>query len=73
MTRPKLNAVFRGKADPEPAAPAQKLTAPDGPDKVQLNVMVSAELRRAARMKALEQGRDLAAVVRDLLTEWVKK
>lgn len=72
MNRPKLTAVFKGKGEAEAQSPTSPPTSPDRAQMVQLNVKVSEELRRAARVKALQEGRDLAEVVRELLREWVE-
>lgn len=73
--RPKLGAVLRGG----PANAAQETKpvpeSPKAPQEeaklVQLNVTVSADLRRAVRIKAMEQDREVAAVVRELLQRWL--
>lgn len=75
--RPKLGAVLRGEQPtqvkspvvdaPEPSLDARSKRA----ELVQLNVAVSAELRKRVRLKALQHDRDVAAVVRELLERWV--
>lgn len=72
--RPKLGAVLRGEQPTQVKPPA----AESGSDRssakgglVQLNVTVSAELRKRVRLKALQEDRDVAAVVRELLQRWV--
>lgn len=71
VKRPKLNQVFKG-AEGEASPPTAK-PAPSKADMVQLNVTVSGTLRRAARVKALQEGRELASVVRELLQRWVEE
>lgn len=76
--RPKLTAVFKSGANVsaevqagETSGAASEARAGQNLNTVQLNVTVTPELRRAARVKALNEGRDLAAVVRELLQRWV--
>ncbi|MBB6016916.1 hypothetical protein HNQ04_002174 [Deinococcus radiopugnans ATCC 19172] len=38
---------------------------------VQLNVSIPVSLRKAARLKALQEEREIASVVRELLEGWV--
>lgn len=75
--RPKLGTVLRGEQPTQVKSVALGEPEP-GPDVaskkdglVQLNVAVSAELRKRVRLKALQQDRDVAAVVRELLARWV--
>ena len=42
------------------------------PKQIKLTLVVTEELRRKARIKALQQGTSLSAVVREFLGEWVK-
>ena len=66
MSRPKLGEVLHR----ETAAKVPEQTRP--PEAmVQLNVSVPASLRKAVRIQALQEGRDVSAVVRELLTEWL--
>lgn len=66
----------------EPQPPAPSLDSPFPiPDssrpraggRVQLNVLVSPELRRAVRMRALEQEEDVSDLVARALTDWLER
>lgn len=67
--RPKLGEILRPAPDPGSTEP-RGASASAG-RMVQLNVTVPAELRKAVRMKALSEDRDVTDVVRELLTRWV--
>jgi hypothetical protein len=75
--RPKLGQVLRGQQEPPtavrvpPAAPPAPAPAPDSEKMVQLNVNVPESLRRALRIKALQQGKEVNAIVRTVLQEWI--
>lgn len=84
--RPKLGEVLRGGEQPasaptqlpEPAAPQQGRGEVGAPTvekpvekMVQLNVTVPPELRRAVRIKALQEGVEVSTVVRELLQKWL--
>ncbi|GGO41288.1 hypothetical protein [Deinococcus humi] len=65
---PDASQQGRGKAQGTPPpvdAPAEKM--------VQLNVTVPPELRRAVRIKALQQGVEVSTVVRQLLQQWLDR
>ncbi|MEF2277000.1 hypothetical protein V3W47_01740 [Deinococcus sp. YIM 134068] len=68
--RPRLGEVLRGTPAP-PAEVVPASTKEKAGKMVQLNVTVPAELRKAVRLKALQEDRDVAEVVRELLTRWV--
>lgn len=67
MTRPKLGAVLRGENQADTAKQTSKPEA-----MVQLNVSVPASLRTAVRIRALQEGRDVGEVVRELLGDWLR-
>lgn len=75
--RPKLGQVLRGQQESPtavsapPAVSPAPATAPDAEKMVQLNVNVPESLRRALRIKALQQGKEVNAIVRTLLQEWI--
>lgn len=65
-SRPLLSAVLaQGQATTPPVRPNPRQTM------AQLNVSIPVALRKAARLKALEEERDMASVVRELLEAWV--
>lgn len=76
--RPKLGAVLRGTSPTSPTAEPQAeqahepTTAVVSGKMVQLNVAVPEELRREVRIRALQQGVDVSAIVRQLLQDWLK-
>jgi len=70
------------EAQTAPLGPSPSLEAPvptpDSPrprsgGRVQLNVLVSPELRRLVRMRALEQEEDVSDLVARALTDWLEK
>jgi hypothetical protein len=70
--RPSLAAVLGGSQPTatEPPAPS-KAVGRRRQGHVQLNVLIPPSLKKACRMKALSEGRDLSAVVADLLHGWL--
>ncbi|WP_216327458.1 hypothetical protein [Deinococcus aestuarii] len=87
--RPKLGEVLRGgepvvaapvtTTPPEPPQQGRgEVDTPAPVEKpvekmVQLNVTVPPELRRAVRIKALQEGVEVSAVVRELLQAWLNQ
>lgn len=87
--RPKLGEILRGGEQPASAPPPPpqseasqqgrgEVDTPASVEKsvekmVQLNVTVPPELRRAVRIKALQEGVEVSAVVRELLQEWLDR
>ena len=75
--RPKLGAVLRGgegiPTSPQaPAGQTPEQMSGAAEKMVQLNVSVPEELRRNVRIRALQQGVDVSAIVRQLLQDWLK-
>ncbi len=76
--RPSLSAVLGAKSTSE-STPVSPSPSPSGRLRIgrraaghaQLNVLVPVDLRRKAKIKALEQGRDLSDVVAELLNRWL--
>lgn len=77
--RPSLTAIIEknagGAAEP---APAPRAASERKPGKrrmgwTQLNVYVPEELRTKAKMRALQENRDLSDVVTELLTAWTEQ
>ena len=77
--RPSLTAIIKknagGAAD---AAPAPSAASERKPGKrrmgwTQLNVYVPEELRTKAKVKALQENRDVSDVVTELLTAWTEQ
>ncbi|WP_146009393.1 hypothetical protein [Deinococcus planocerae] len=66
-SEPPASQQGRGEVSPPPAIenPVEKM--------VQLNVTVPPELRRAVRIKALQEGVEVSTVVRELLREWLSR
>lgn len=65
-SRPSLSAV------PEQSQAATPSVRPNPRQTmVQLNVSIPVSLRKAARLKALQEEREIASVVRELLEGWV--
>lgn len=86
--RPKLGEVLRGGEPPQmaPVTPASQedarqgrgeaaVPASEAPQEkmVQLNVTVPPDLRREVRIRALQEGVEVSAVVRKLLQEWLDR
>ena len=78
--RPKLGAVFSSDAPPRSSTelPAAR-TVPTTDDAaalervVQLNVAVPESLRRRVKIKALQSGKDMNTILREILTAWVEE
>ena len=63
--RPPLSAVLGHTASAQaPLGPTRQAMA-------QLNVSIPVTLRKAVRLKAMEQEKDVASVVQQLLEEWL--
>ena len=58
---------------PESPSPSPDSPRPRAGGRVQLNVLVSPELRRAVRMRALEQEEDVSDLVARALTDWLER
>ena len=58
---------------PESPFPIPHSPRPRAGGRVQLNVLVSPELRRAVRMRALEQEEDVSDLVARALTDWLER
>ena len=58
-------------ARPRPARRADKAISRRAAGHVQLNVLLPSELRKQAKMKALQQDKDLSEVIETLLEKWV--
>jgi hypothetical protein len=81
-TATQVVAVQRETPVASTVAPAVPVRAPRKPAKakgpsrrasgyVQLNVLLSGELRKRAKMKALEEDKELSEVIETLLEKWV--
>ena len=77
--KPSLTEIIRRKAAPgeapfqRDAIPPLFIAQPDKPVKVQMNLKVEAGIRQRAKMKALEEGRDLQDIVQELLEDWIRR
>ncbi len=74
---PRLESRLPSLESPVPS-PESSVPSPDSPrpragGRVQLNVLVSPELRRAVRMRALEQEEDVSDLVARALTDWLER
>ena len=58
---------------PDSPFPIPHSPRPRAGGRVQLNVLVSPELRRAVRMRALEQEEDVSDLVARALTDWLER
>lgn len=63
--RPPLSTILR--TDTSPASPP----VPSRQPMAQLNVSIPVSLRKAVRIKAMEQEKDVASIVQTLLEEWL--
>ena len=63
------------RTDSTPAAPAETPRKPGKRSQgwIQLNVYVPETLRTRAKVKALQEGRDVSDVVTELLTAWTEQ
>ena len=77
--RPSLSAVMdkgtEARADSSPAAPVETARKPGKRSQgwIQLNVYLPEDLRTKAKVKALQEGRDMSDVVSELLTAWTEQ
>jgi hypothetical protein len=58
---------------PPPKRSSRKLAKRNNPDYRQVGLYLPRDIHQAARIKAMEEGREISQVVEDLLSEWLNR